>query len=266
VITLARAGAGFLPAIAAFALADGASLIFAANGLGVAEVGYLGVAVRLASVAGLLTSAFSMAWAPVALRMNPSAVSMSIFTRVIQSYLLIAAVATLGVGALSPELVAIAAGPAFAPAAILVPSLLFGAALSGILYVLSTAAGISNAGNAAGKSSLVGAAGQILLALTLMPALGLIGLGIASLAGRVLAALWLATSVAHAAGIGSRKLGAFLGVGVTAVAVSTIVCIDPSGTEPLRLGLGVAATVGALLVILKGPRLDADWASAASRD
>jgi O-antigen/teichoic acid export membrane protein len=98
-----------------------------------------------------------------------------------------------GVGIFAPEILWLLAAPAFAPAARVVPILVFSGVASAIYYVLVNALFYErNATRLVPLGTLCGGVSSVLLALTLVPPFGMLGAAVANLIAQILAALAVA--------------------------------------------------------------------------
>jgi O-antigen/teichoic acid export membrane protein len=98
-----------------------------------------------------------------------------------------------GVGIFAPEILWLLAAPAFAPAARVVPVLVFSGVASAIYYVLVNALFYERtATRLVPLGTLCGGASSVLLALTLVPWFGMLGAAVANLLSQVLATLAVA--------------------------------------------------------------------------
>jgi O-antigen/teichoic acid export membrane protein len=189
-------GLPFLPSVAAFYLADTVARMIAANTVGVDAVGHLALAIRIASVMGLASGAFSAAWGPVGLAMRQSAQTRDVFGRVLVSLIVLASTAALSIGALSPELSVLFGGDGFREAAPAIPGLLLSGGMAAVLYLLTTAAGIAERGRWVAWSATTGAGAQILAVAFLLPPFGIGGFALGSIIGRLVTIGLLGSAVA----------------------------------------------------------------------
>jgi len=258
-----REGLPFLPGAAAFVLADTISRVLAANLLSVADVGQLALAIRLASVMSLAAYAFSMAWGPYGLSLQPSPYSQAIFRTVLSTQLVVVGAVAVGVGAFGPELAVLIGGVEFRDASIAMPGLLMAVGLTGPLYVLTTAAGISNRARWVAYASVTGAAVQLVAVGALSPVVGLAGFALGSVIGRIVTTLILARGVAATIDLG-WDIGLHL---VPPLVVLLVVqALNEGGTETflLRIVIGIGSAAVGLGVL--GWRLVQDHPQAHSQE
>jgi O-antigen/teichoic acid export membrane protein len=248
-IQMVRDGLNFLPAVVAFILADTIARIVVANRLGVADVGDIAVAVRLASVLLLATGAFSLAWGPIGLGL--SSVEDPLFGRALRSFTTVSLLAAIAVAALGPELVALIAGGQFALAASIMPGLLVAHALTGTHFVLATAAGVSDRAASVASTSTTAAGLQIVILLVLIAPIGLAAVGISALAGRLAAAVMLGLRVRQAVAGGWIALAAVIGAAILAALALTALNLEPSQSAPMRYAIALAAGAAGSLALAR---------------
>jgi len=237
-----RQGLPFLPGLAAFVLADTISRMAAANVLAVSSVGHLALAIRMASVMSLVAYAFSMAWGPFGLSLERSQPTRDLMARVLGTQALVLGTMTLGIGAFAPELTAIVGGPGYEPAAAVLPALLLSAGLAAPLYVLITAASISNRGRWVAWSSVLGALLQLVFVVVLLPVIGLVGFAIASLSGRLASFSLLAWAVSGTARIDVRVM-----LTIAAILIGVVAVQVANGTPETSLGIRLFIALAALV-------------------
>jgi O-antigen/teichoic acid export membrane protein len=243
-----REGLPFVPGAAAFLAADGISRMVAANLVGVAEVGQLALAIRIASVMSLSSVAFQMAWGPYGMGLRPGRSTQMLFGRVTLTLVALISIAALGLGSLAPEITILLGGAHFAGAAEVVPGLLVSAGLPAVLYVYATAAGIVRRGPWVGWSAMLGAVTQVVAIALLLPVLGLPGFAVGAILGRVTSLLVLrhgVSDIAHLPWTAVLVLAGSIGTGMWLQELNA----NPAGNLPIRLAVAVcAAVVGALLL------------------
>jgi O-antigen/teichoic acid export membrane protein len=235
-------GVPFLPAMVTFLAADYISRSIVAEDLGPAAVGAFGVSIRMASVLGLLSSAFQLAWGPRAIGLNPSPATARRFGQVLFSYTLVGGSACVILAAMGPEIVSIISGPAFVPAGAALPGLALGIVLAGGHYILSMGAGILARSWTAAGSAVMGATIQVVATILLVGPAGLAGVGIAAIVGHCVSVVSLAVRVSS---VFDRRLwpamGAFAGLAILCAALGML-NIDSQGTFPARVALAALST------------------------
>jgi O-antigen/teichoic acid export membrane protein len=190
-VQLIREGVSYLPSTTFFVIADYVSRAILAQSAGLSDVGYVGVAFRIASVMTLATAAFSLAWGPLGMAQTSDASTGKLFGRVLIGSSIVAFGVALIVAAAGPELVRMIAGETYSGASVALPGIIVGAAISACFFILTVAAGVSGRAQAVAWSATAGAILQILLAAVLVPAIGLAGVGVAVLGGRAGAVLMI---------------------------------------------------------------------------
>jgi O-antigen/teichoic acid export membrane protein len=238
-------GLPFLPSVAAFYLADTVARMIAANTAGVDAVGHLALAIRIASVMGLASGAFSAAWGPVGLGMRQSAQTRTVFGRVLVTLSVLASTAALSLGALSPELSILFGGDGFKDAAPAIPGLLLSGGMAAVLYLLTTAAGIAERGRWVAWSATLGAGSQIIAVALLLPPFGIGGFALGSIIGRLVTIGLLGSAVADTMRSFKAAL-VMLTVASGAALLIQLANVDPAANLGLRLIVaGVSASLGA---------------------
>lgn len=183
VITL---GAAFLPVGTVFIFTEYMVRFMLVETHGQTAVGQFAVAIRMASAMLLISAAFSLAWGPYGLSLHATTATLRLFARVLLAFGGLAIGVALVVGALSPELVILVSGVAYLPAAEALPGLVWGAATSGIFFILVVGAGIAGNSRAIPVAAFTGAIVQVLVSALSIEALGLTGVGFAAVCGRVI--------------------------------------------------------------------------------
>jgi O-antigen/teichoic acid export membrane protein len=257
-IQIIREGLPFLPSVAAFVLADVLARSVAANALGVASVGQIAVAIRVASVMALASSAFSLAWGPLGLAMSPDATTKVMYERVLRLQLLLVGTVAVAVGCLAPEITALLAGSNFLDAATVVPGLLLSSGLAAVLYVLATAAAIGGQDRWVASSHVIGAALQVAAVAILLPTTGIGGFAMASLAGRYTGILILGLAVRRIARVtGSSIVVVILATG--GVLLAQAMNAVPGETRLLRYALSLGCLVAGSWALARSDSTDSPW-------
>jgi O-antigen/teichoic acid export membrane protein len=213
---------------------------------GESETGLYSIAVRIASVVGLLLAAFSTAWPAFAYSLDDDGRARETFSYVLTYLLYAACWLSLALGLLAPWLVRLAApsNPAFWPASRAVALLSFAtAALAG--YVVTVTA-TSRTGRTKFNWAITGsgAAVNIVLNVLLIPSYGMMGAAIATVAAYTwmfLVASWYAQRI-YPVPYQWRRIALIAGVSVCLTATGSVL----SRSLPLALVL-VAAFPFALL-------------------
>jgi O-antigen/teichoic acid export membrane protein len=250
-------GIPYLPAFTAFVFSDQIARFSTADTLGPLAVGHLAVGIRIASVMTLAVSAFSFAWAPAALGMPRSAKTAAILQRALVWYMLIGLLASTAIGAWAPEIVQIVAGTAFRTAAIPTPGLAWAAALSGAFFILMTVAGVTQRGRPVAAAAFSGAAIQIVLALVLVEWIGLAGIGVAAVSGRLVGLALLGFAVRDFLSAWGWRFS-LLAIGGSA-AVMAIQGMNAGADEALPARLVVGTTTALLAALISFRLLAPRW-------
>jgi O-antigen/teichoic acid export membrane protein len=238
---LLRVGLPLAPAVALVWVGEFLHRAILVGAAAPAEVGYLAVAIRVASVAGLVVGAFQLAWQPVALRDGAGRTS----DRRQEAHAFVAAIsiATVLLGLAAPVLVDVLAGVRYRHAVpalelALLSVLLQGAALVTATHVLAAASTRWLAGSIA-----VGVAGGLTASVMLAPVLGAVGTAAALVIGQglIIATGQFVLRTRAASWLGWRTAG-------TAIAAATVlvgIAILPDLDLLVRVGL-LAALVAAM--------------------
>jgi O-antigen/teichoic acid export membrane protein len=236
-------GLPFLPTMAAFVLADTLSRVIAANHLGVSDVGQLAVAIRIGSVMALAATAFSLAWGPYGLGLQPSSRTSEVFSTVLVAFSAVAVLGAIAVGAVAPELAIVAGGEEFSAASAAAPGLLMAGALSGIIFVLATAAGVLRRDVAVAASVSVGAVIQVIASFALVSALGIVGIALAAILGRIVTSVWLGGAVSESIGYAAGVVPVIVAAGLAGLLVVQFLVENSADTLVIRLVIcGIAGS------------------------
>ena len=190
VARLLRFGAPLVPAAMAWIVGDVWIRSTLAREAELTTLGEYGIASRIASVLSLAVAGFGVAWHPYLYRSRPIDVlprAMSTFGPVVLGLGALGAVITV----LAPEVIAIVAGPEYIGARDAVPTLTAGASALGAFVLVAGVVGSSGSTRRVAGSALIGTAVAMGAASLLVPSLGLVGAGVASLAGSVTATVVL---------------------------------------------------------------------------
>ena len=240
-------GLPFLPATLGFVVANYAVRYLLVEAYGQTGVGLFAVAIRLASGIALVATAFSMAWGPFGLALPDNLGTARLFGRVIRGYALAAVLASLAVGVMGPELIAVISGRAYIQAATMLPGLLIAAAMAGGFYVLLVAAGISGKGRAVAYAAVCGAAVQVASTALLQRWIGLEAVGLGAVLGQGLALVILVYRVRNTVHRGADAVLVMLVGGVAAALIQQLNEV-PEATFWVRTAVAVACLTFAVLV------------------
>lgn len=245
---LVVAGLAFLPAAVVSTAADYIVRTEVAASGGSAAVGQLAVAIRLASVLLLVSAAFSLAWGPYGLQRRPGPATTRLFGVVLELFTVGATIAALAAGALAPEAVSLVSGRQFLPAAVALPGLLLAASMSGIFGILVIATGMVDRRRVVPIAAIGGGVVQIVLTALSIGPLGLAGVGISAVAGRLFSIVILWLDVRQIVGA-SRLTWMGLALAAPVVLVLQTAAAHPTESLPWRMGL----------LLLTGLALAAGW-------
>jgi O-antigen/teichoic acid export membrane protein len=148
-------------------------------------LGVVGIASRVSLVLGLAAGAFANAWNPQILRLHeedPQAEA-EFRARATAMYAYFVAMAACALMVVTPELVAVAAPPAYAAAAAVAPLLVCGVFIAGLAGLMGS--GISLGRRTAGYSwgALIAVTTNLGLTALLLPSLGMVAVGVGTTAG-----------------------------------------------------------------------------------
>jgi O-antigen/teichoic acid export membrane protein len=243
VIGLVRGGLPFLPTVVLFVISDYVARSAVALHLGPAAVGNVGVALRVASVLGLISTAFALAFGPIGIRLTPGREAAQIVADLFDGFVIVASGLALVVALLAPEIVNFVAGPQYHGAGSVLPVMTVGAVAAGAHYVLSIAAGIRQKSPIVAASATVGATVQILASYALVSSIGIAGAAVSMMVGRLVCVLALLPAVRGYFGI--RGLATLLGL-AGATSVLMLVAVDEV-TIVLRVCLALVSLAVASL-------------------
>lgn len=240
VVDLLRLGLPLAPAVAAVLVGDffNRSLLLRVGGAD--QAGYLSVAIRIASIAGLSIIAAQLAWQPHAYRLGSSAQALAQLA--IEGRRIIVTVALLVVVLITvvPEVIAIVGGDRYAPAG---PAtyLALGAALASCLYLVTTLpSAMARATSDLAWSAVAGIVASIALNLVLVSRLGATGTAAAMLGGQIVAVAvaWARARHHPRPEFWSPGVALVIGAGM-AVAIGSAIAWEPPLWSRVALALGM---------------------------
>jgi O-antigen/teichoic acid export membrane protein len=179
-------GLPLAPAVAATLGADFFNRAYLLGTAGPTDAGYLSIAIRIASVAGLIVVATQLAWQPHAYRLGDAPASL---TRLATEARQILAVLSLFVGLLgllAPEVVAVVGAGRYADARPAVGLALLGVLGTGLFAVTSLRSAMAQSTRDIGLAALAGVAAAVAVNLVLAPSLGAPGTAAAIATGQLL--------------------------------------------------------------------------------
>ena len=238
-------GLPLLPAVAATNIADLLNRTILLGALGAAEVAYLGIALRFASVVGLIVGGFQLAWQPHAFALGTGPAAMKRTAIDAGRILVVISSAVVLISFAGPEVVTLVVGQRFEGAVPAVGVALVGALATGIYVVASMPSALAARTRDLGISGTVGVSAAVGLNVLLAPAAGALGT-----AGAIAVGQMTGAAVAWRLGTPHAKLpirrSAF---GVVALAafvalVCTTVAGLPLAARAALLGLFVVVAWG----------------------
>jgi hypothetical protein len=155
--------------------------------------------------------------------------------------------AAVGIGAVAPEIAVLVAGTDYQASGEVVPGLLLATGLTVVLYILTTAAGISFRGSWVALALSLGAMLQVAAVALLVPILGIVGFAVGALLGRLAGIALLSRGVADTVRVSARTALTIL-TAVTATLLVQQLNADSSHTIGIRLAIALTAIVWAVWV------------------
>lgn len=246
---LLRFGLPLVPAALAWVIGDLAIRSTLGQSASLGSLGAYGIAVRIVSVLSLAVAGFGLAWHPHLYAAPPA--SMMIVARGALLRLAVT-LSTLGacLAVASPEIVRFLGGPAYLSATSAVGPLAAGSVFLGVQVVASAAYGTQHRTAPIAVASVLGAATQVVLAPLIIPALGIAGAAIASMAGYVVAACWLVMGMPGLLAASSRSGRMWAAVLASGIGLLIFGVVDLSNQPVVRYLIGLALVVLALATVL----------------
>ena len=184
-------GLPLVPAVLGWVIGDLAIRAVLARSEPIEVLGDYSIASRIVSVMALLISGFSLAWLPFIFRVASGGSPTSHLRDVAVGLTSLLGLVAVTLGALAPEAARVLGGEEYVLAAAAVAPLAGGMLAFGLFNLLAGASGLAMRTKDVALASVVGVAVQVGVALVAVPALGLVGAGVASLAGYAVAMLLL---------------------------------------------------------------------------
>jgi O-antigen/teichoic acid export membrane protein len=234
---LATYGAPLVPAAVAWLAADALIRGTLAREEEAAVLGEYGIAYRIASILGLAVTGFAVAWYPYLYR-SPATEVVPRAARALGLLVLVLATLGVGISALSPEIIAVVAGDAYAGARVAAAPMVGGMVGLGAFLLIGAVVGAAGSTRRIAVTALTGAAVQVVASLLLVPPLGLLGAGLSSLVGYVTAAALL----------GLTEIRVM--VGRAGLANAAVVTLAAGGLAAAAILSG--ASIGARLMLIVG--------------
>ncbi|HEY69731.1 MAG TPA: polysaccharide biosynthesis protein [Anaerolineae bacterium] len=147
---------------------------------GLDEVGIYAIAVAYASVVGLLTGAFQMAWGPFALSILHESNARNVYGRVLSIYALVGGLVGAALSLFSPYILRVFTTPPYYPAASNIPWLIFSNLAIGTTYIAVLGTTITKKSTPIAASIIIASILNTALNFLLIPPLGRNGAAIAT--------------------------------------------------------------------------------------
>lgn len=189
--TLLGFGLPLVPAVLGWVIGDLAIRAVLARNEPIEVLGDYSIASRIVSVMALLISGFSLAWLPFIFRVAAGGAPTSHLRDVAVGLTSLLGLVAVTLGAIAPEAARVLGGEEYALAAVAVAPLAGGMLAFGLFNLLAGASGLAMRTKDVALASILGLAVQVGVALLVVPATGMVGAGVASLAGYAAAALLL---------------------------------------------------------------------------
>jgi len=183
---LLRLGLPLAPAVAATLGSDFFNRAYLLGTAGPADAGYLSIAIRIASVAGLIVVATQLAWQPHAYRLGDAPASLARLGIEARQILAVLSLCVGVLGLLAPEVVAVIGAGRYGDARPAVGLALIGVLGTGLFAVTSLRSAMAQATRDIGLAVLVGVAAAVALNLVLAPSLGAPGTAAAIATGQLI--------------------------------------------------------------------------------
>ena len=263
-VRLVRLGVPLVPASAAiwvFAVAD---QFFVAAYLGFAQLGLYAAAARLATILAVIVFGFHAAWGPIALRWGLVADRDRRYAASLRLVAVAGGAAVVIVSWLARPLLWLLAGPAYVSAYNVVWLLAAGVLFSAMFFVVQIGATLAQRGSRIASATIIAALVNTIGNLLLIPHLGYLGAGVATLAAYAVAYVIMYAMSQRVRPI-AIEFGRATGwaMGWTAVAASSV--IAPPSAHPWADVLVVATAVAVgLAAVARGTSLAVGGMSATS--
>ncbi len=264
-LKLVRLGAPLVPAGAAawvFAVAD---RFFVLAFFGLAQVGLYAAAARLAMVLALVQFGFHAAWGPVALRWGTIADRDRRYAASLRLVAMAGGAAVAAVSWLARPLLWLIAGPAYVGASDVVWLLAASVLFSAMFFVVQIGANLAQRGDRVAWAMIVAAVINTLANLALIPVLGYLGAGIATLLAYAVAyAIMYAMS--QSVTLIGMEFGRATGWAIGWTVVAALSVAAPLSVRPVAdiLVVGAAIAVGLVAVAQCASIVGATFPAAAS--
>jgi len=182
-----RYGLPLLPTSIALWVMNYSNRYFLNNYVGLAELGYYGIAVKIATLVSFAVSAFLKSWAIFGfdLYSRDKELARQTYRQTLTHYLLISGVLVTGLGVFSEDLIRVLATKAYLSVSSLIPVLAFSAVLWGVVDIVGIGYFLVRKSYYTTIATLLGAGVAILANWLLIPLLGIYGAGLSILFGNI---------------------------------------------------------------------------------
>ena len=175
-----RFGLPLMPATVAIWVVNLLDRYFLESFHGAHQVGLYQAANQLAAVVAIATTAFQLAWGPFAFAHAADTDAKRIYSRVMLLFTVAASALCAVVASLAPQILSLAATPAYARGAQAVPWLTFSFVSVGLMYIAAVGPSIVGRTGLIAQATLLGAGLTIVLDLILVPPYAATGAAIAT--------------------------------------------------------------------------------------
>lgn len=249
-------GLPLAPTVAAIWLAELANRAILLGTAGAAEVGFLGLGLRFASIASLAVGGLQLAWEPHAYAAGSSSAALARLANDARRALIGVATVVVAIALTGPELIGALSGPAYLPALPALGAALVAALAAALFVVTTTPSLLAGAMRDVGIASLAGSAMVVAGTLALAGPLGAAGAAAGLAFGQLAAALVAAWSGRRHPGlpVAWARTGTLLMLAAAVAVLATTLGSGP--VERLALGLAFAAALyleGSLASLVRRP-------------
>jgi len=212
--------------------------------------GVYSLSVKLAAAVVVISRAFQYAWPPLAYSIADDRGAARVYARVTTWYVLLAGLVVSALALVGRWVVRLFAAPAFFPAHRALPWVALGWALYGLFLVLVVTAGRARVTTRNFPAAIVGLVANVVLLVTLVPAFGIAGAGIALCGAYVamLAAMYVLVRGLFPVPYEWRRLAQLVTL-LGGVTVAAELLAPTSGTGGLALRLLALAAIPGLLLV-----------------
>lgn len=217
---------------------------------GTTEVGWYVLSYKVAQGVSLVVGAFSLGWAPLRYRIASQSDAPAVYRRLTNAYVIAAGVLTVAVAVFSREIVAIVAPPSYAPAAGIVPLIVFSCALSGLYLMMVTGMGVTKKTKPMVWIVGVAAAANIGLNIPLIPRFGMQAAAATTVLSSLImtAGAWYYSQRVYPIPYDLRRLGRVTAA-AAAVIAATVLLTPGTGVAGIACATGAVAFFIVLLVL-----------------